>query len=82
VDRAAHLVAEDGVHKLMLLDATKPVKAVGDHFGPKVIAGPGRILDRRASAWKRGFDSRSQVIRARHRIDDSDEPGVESNSKW
>ena len=45
VDRAAHLVAEDVVDELVLVDPGEPVEAVRDDLGAEVVAAPGQVLD-------------------------------------
>jgi hypothetical protein len=45
MDRPADLVAEHAVDKLVLVDTTEAVEAVGYDLGAKVVAAAGEVLN-------------------------------------
>ena len=72
----ADLVAEDRVHKLVLLYAREPVEPLRDDLGPEVVAPAGQVLDGRSRSRNCLFDALFQLLGARHcYTEDSGHPG-------
>jgi iron-sulfur cluster assembly accessory protein len=66
VDRAAHLVSEDAIYELMLLDAAEALEAVRGHLCPEVVAPTRQILHLGGGAGQGGLDALLEVIGGRH----------------
>jgi iron-sulfur cluster assembly accessory protein len=71
VDRAAHLVAENAVDQLVLLDPAQAVEPSRDDLGAEVIASAGEILHPHVGVRKSLLDPRLQLVCARHPHKDS-----------
>src|SRR5690606_35752117 len=60
------LVAEHGVHHLVLLNARLPLEGGGDHDRAEVVAAAGPVLDLRLGAGDRGLDALLDLVRSGH----------------
>ena len=56
MDRTADLLAEHVVDELVLIDARKPIEAIGHDLGPEVVATAGQVLDLNVGSRDRLLD--------------------------
>ena len=68
MDRAADLIAEHAIHKLVLLDAATPGKSRGHDRRAEVVAATGVVLDVGSGPWDRGLDSLLNLLGCGHRL--------------
>ena len=63
---AAHLVAENAIHELVLVDPAEALEAVGFHLRAEVVAAAGQILHTHVSARKSALDPLLELVAGRH----------------
>lgn len=68
MDRAADLIAEHAIHKLVLLDAATSLKSRGYDRRAKVVAASGVVLDVGPGPWEGGLDSLLDLFGCGHRL--------------
>ena len=68
MDRAADLIAEHAIHKLVLLDAATSGKSRGHDRRAEVVAASGVILDVSAGPRDGGLDSLLDLLGCGHRL--------------
>ena len=71
MDRSTHLIAENAVDQLVLLDAAQAVELARHHLRAEVIASAGEVLHPHLCVREGGLDSRLELVCARHVHNDS-----------
>jgi iron-sulfur cluster assembly protein len=66
VDGPAHLVTEDAVDELVLLDPAEALETIRGHLCPKVVAATRQILHLSGGAGQGGFNALFEIVGGRH----------------
>ena len=66
MDGAAHLVTEDAIDELVLLDAAEALEALRGHLGPEVVSPTRQILHLGGGTGQGGLDALLEIVGGRH----------------